>query len=65
MGKVGEVIIIELSSFEFDVYLMLVDLRFNKIVENNDGGENNNVKIIIILFIIGIYIVIVNIYEKG
>ncbi|MDE5093094.1 MAG: PPC domain-containing protein, partial [Trichodesmium sp. St11_bin5] len=50
-GKAGEAITIELSSSEFDAYLMLADPKFNKIAENDDGGENNNAKIKITLFI--------------
>jgi hypothetical protein len=36
-GKAGEVITIELNSSEFDAYLMLIDPKSNKIVE-----ESNN-----------------------
>ncbi|MDE5071538.1 MAG: PPC domain-containing protein, partial [Trichodesmium sp. St5_bin8] len=64
-GKAGEAITIELSSSEFDAYLMLVDPRFNKIAENNDGGENNNAKITITLPTTGTYTVIVKAFEKG
>ena len=66
-GKAGEAITIELSSSEFDAYLIVVDSKFNnmRIAENDDGGENNNAKITITLPTAGTYTVIIKAFEKG
>ena len=64
-GKAGEAITIELSSSEFNAYLIVVDPKSKKIAENDDGGENNNAKITITLPTTGTYTVIVNTHEKG
>ena len=58
-GKAGETITIEVSSNEFDSYLILVDPEENKIAENDDGGEGNQAKITISLTSSGTYTVIV------
>ncbi|MCH2050979.1 MAG: pre-peptidase C-terminal domain-containing protein, partial [Trichodesmium sp. ALOHA_ZT_67] len=64
-GKAGEAITIELSSSEFDAYLVLIDPQFKGIAKNDDGGENNNAKITITLPTTGTYTVIVKAFKKG
>ncbi|NEO52816.1 MAG: tetratricopeptide repeat protein [Okeania sp. SIO3B5] len=64
-GRAGEAITIELSSSEFDAYLVLFDPNSKGIAKNDDGGEGSNAKITITLPTTGTYTVIVNTYEKG
>jgi hypothetical protein len=63
--KAGEAIIIELSSSEFDAYLVLMDPKFKGIAKNDDGGKGSNAKITITLPTTGTYTVIVKAFEKG
>jgi hypothetical protein len=63
-GKAGEAITIELSSSEFDTYLILMDPKFKEIAKNNDGEEDSNAKITITLPTTGTYTVIVKADEK-
>ncbi|NEO41912.1 MAG: tetratricopeptide repeat protein [Moorea sp. SIOASIH] len=58
-GKAGEAITIELTSSEFDAYLILVDPEQEKIAEDNDGGEGNNARVSLSLPSTGTYTVIV------
>jgi tetratricopeptide (TPR) repeat protein len=59
-GKAGEPLIIDLISKDFDAYLILVDPNNNKIAENNDGGDENNARIVLTLPVTGTYTLIVN-----
>ncbi|MCZ8127381.1 MAG: tetratricopeptide repeat protein [Microcystis sp. LE19-114.1B] len=59
-GKAGEPLIIDLTSKDFDAYLILVDPNNNKIAENNDGGDENNARIVLTLPVTGTYTLIVN-----
>ncbi|NEQ59034.1 MAG: tetratricopeptide repeat protein [Moorea sp. SIO4A1] len=58
-GKAGEAITIELTSSEFDAYLILVDPQQEKIAEDDDGGEGNNARVSVIVPSTGTYTVIV------
>ena len=62
-GEAGETIAIEVSSSEFDSYLIVLDPEENKIAEDDDGGEGNQAKVTISLTISGTYTVIVTSYE--
>ena len=64
VGKAGETITIEVSSSEFDSYLIVLDPEEKKIVENNDGGEGNQAKVTLTLPASGTYTVIVNSYKQ-
>ncbi|TRV53305.1 MAG: tetratricopeptide repeat protein [Microcystis panniformis Mp_MB_F_20080800_S26D] len=59
-GKAGEPLIIDLISKDFDAYLILVDPNNNKIAENDDGGDENNARIVLTLPVTGTYTLIVN-----
>ncbi|MCA2795468.1 tetratricopeptide repeat protein [Microcystis sp. M100S2] len=59
-GKAGEPLIIDLTSKDFDAYLILVDPNNNKIAENDDGGDENNARIVLTLPVTGTYTLIVN-----
>jgi hypothetical protein len=43
-GKAGEPLIIDLTSKDFDAYIILVDPNNNKMAENNNGGDENNAR---------------------
>ncbi|NER93637.1 MAG: tetratricopeptide repeat protein [Symploca sp. SIO1B1] len=59
-GKVGEQIVIELDSREFDVYLILDDPQGNKIAEDDNGGNGRNARVIVTLPVTGTYKITVN-----
>ncbi|MBE9246697.1 tetratricopeptide repeat protein [Microcystis aeruginosa LEGE 00239] len=59
-GKAGEPLIIDLTSKDFDAYLILVDPNNNKIAENDDGGDENDARIVLTLTVTGTYTLIVN-----
>ncbi|TRU31067.1 MAG: tetratricopeptide repeat protein [Microcystis aeruginosa Ma_MB_F_20061100_S20] len=59
-GKAGEPLIIDLTSKDFDAYIILVDPNNNKIAENDDGGDENNARIVLTLPVTGTYTLIVN-----
>jgi tetratricopeptide (TPR) repeat protein len=59
-GKAGEALIIDLTSKDFDAYLILFDPNDNKIAENDDGGDENNARIVLTLPVTGTYTLIVN-----
>ena len=59
-GKAGEPLIIDLISKDFDAYLILVDPNNNKIAENDDGGDENDARIVLTLPLTGTYTLIVN-----
>jgi tetratricopeptide (TPR) repeat protein len=59
-GKAGEPLIIDLTSKDFDTYLILLDPNNNKIAENDDGGDENNARIVLTLPVTGTYTLIVN-----
>ncbi|MCJ8282293.1 MAG: tetratricopeptide repeat protein, partial [Rivularia sp. ALOHA_DT_140] len=54
-GKAGDKIFIELTSKDFDAYLILRDSEDNNIAEDNNSGEGNNAKIFITLPSTGTY----------
>ncbi len=62
-GTAGEQIKIELSSEEFDTYLILIDPEGKKIAENDDYGSNKNAGIVITLPLTGTYKIIANSYQ--
>ena len=64
-GAAGEQIVIELTSDEFDAYLILVDPQGNALAQDDDGGGGTNAKIAIPLPIAGTYQVLVNSYNVG
>ena len=57
-GKAGEQITIDLTSNEFDSYLILLDPEGKKIAEDDDGGSGNNARIIVTLPTSGTYTII-------
>jgi CHAT domain-containing protein len=59
-GKAGEPLIIDLTSKDFDAYIILVDPNNNKIAENDDGGDENDARIVLTLTVTGTYTLIVN-----
>jgi tetratricopeptide (TPR) repeat protein len=59
-GKAGEPLIIDLTSKDFDAYIILLDPNNNKIAENDDGGDENNARIVLTLPVTGTYTLIVN-----
>nr|NCS30880.1 tetratricopeptide repeat protein [Microcystis aeruginosa F13-15] len=59
-GKAGEPLIIDLTSKDFDAYLILLDPNNNKIAENDDGGDENDARIVLTLTVTGTYTLIVN-----
>jgi CHAT domain-containing protein/tetratricopeptide (TPR) repeat protein len=61
-GEAGEAIAIELTSDDFDSYLILLDPEENKIAENDDR-EASHAKIVITLPVTGTYTVIVTSYQ--
>ncbi|NER24901.1 MAG: tetratricopeptide repeat protein [Symploca sp. SIO1C2] len=63
-GKAGEQIAIELTSSEFEPYLILLDPEGNSI-GGDDGGSGSDAKIVVTLPSTGIYQIVVNAYEAG
>jgi tetratricopeptide (TPR) repeat protein len=59
-GKAGEQITIDLTSSEFNSYLILLDPEGKKIAEDDDGGSGNNARIIVTLPTSGTYTIIAN-----
>ena len=64
-GKAGEQVTIELTSSEFDAYLILLSPDNNKIAQNNDGGGESNARITTTLPTSGTYKIIVNTNYAG
>jgi CHAT domain-containing protein/Flp pilus assembly protein TadD len=64
-GRAGEQITIELTSSEFDSYLILLDPESKKIAEDDDGGSGNNARIIVTLPTSGTYRFIANAHKAG
>jgi CHAT domain-containing protein len=64
-GKAGEQITIDLTSSEFDSYLILLDPESKKIAEDDDGGSRNNARIIVTLPTSGTYTIIANARRGG
>ena len=58
-GIAGEKLTIDLSSKEFDAYLVLVDPDKNKIAENDNVGSRTDSRIIISLSKTGVYTLVV------
>jgi CHAT domain-containing protein/Flp pilus assembly protein TadD len=63
-GKAGEQITIELTSDEFDPYLLLIDPEGNKIAEDDDSGEGKNARITLTLPSAGTYVIWANSYGE-
>ncbi|GBE76429.1 hypothetical protein myaer87_36560 [Microcystis aeruginosa NIES-87] len=64
-GKAGETLTIDLVSQDFDTYLILLDPDKNKIAEDDDGGGENNARIVLTLPSTGTYTLIVSSLAKG
>jgi tetratricopeptide (TPR) repeat protein len=64
-GVAGESIFIELTSEEFDPYLVLLDWEGNTIAENDDWGEEKKARIVITLNHTSSYQILVNSYGSG
>jgi CHAT domain-containing protein len=70
-GKAGESVTIDLTSSEFDAYLVLLKSPANwlnsdeKIAENDDGGDGSNARITITLPTSGTYKIVVNTKKAG
>jgi Bacterial pre-peptidase C-terminal domain len=61
-GQAGEQITIELTSSEFDSYLILRDSENKQIAEDDNSGGGRNAKIIVTLPTTGTYTIWVNTY---
>jgi hypothetical protein len=59
-GIAGEQITIDLTSSEFDSYLILLDPEGKKIAEDDDSESGNNARIIVTLPTSGTYTIIAN-----
>ena len=59
-GKAGETLTIDLTSQDFDAYLILLDPDKNKVAEDDDGGEDNNARIVLTLPSNGTYTLILS-----
>ncbi len=64
-AKAGEQITIELTSKDFDPYLILRDSQNQKITEDDDSGTQNNAKIIVTLPANGTYKIVVTSYKAS
>ncbi len=64
-GTAGEQITIDLTSSEFDSYLILLDPEGKKIAEDDDGGSGNNARIIVTLPTSSTYRIIANTRKAG
>ncbi|NES21362.1 MAG: tetratricopeptide repeat protein, partial [Symploca sp. SIO3E6] len=64
-GKAGEQITIELTSSEFDPYMMLFGPEGKKIGDDNDGGNGNDAKIVVTLPTTDTYRIVVLAYKAG
>ncbi|WP_424101985.1 tetratricopeptide repeat protein [Moorena producens] len=63
-GKAGEQITIELTSEEFDPYLILIDPDGNRIAKDNNSGEGKNARITVTLPTTGTYVIWANSYNQ-
>jgi tetratricopeptide (TPR) repeat protein len=64
-GVAGEIVSIELTSEEFDPYILLRDPNGNVITENDDGFDGINSRIVIKLPESGTYSIVAKPYEVG
>jgi CHAT domain-containing protein len=64
-GKAGEQIAIELTSSEFDSFLILLDPEKNNLAADDNGGEGNNARIVVTLPATGTYTILANSSEAG
>ena len=64
-GRAGEQITIDLTSSEFNSYLILLDPEGKKIAEDDNAGSGNNARIIVTLPTSGTYTIIANAYKAG
>ena len=64
-GKAGEPLTIELTSDDFDAYLILLSPTEEIIAENDDGAGGTNAGIVITLPIKGTYTIVANTYQVG
>ncbi|MEM9447007.1 MAG: CHAT domain-containing protein [Cyanobacteria bacterium P01_E01_bin.6] len=64
-GTAGEAITIELTSEEFDTYLILLSSNGTRLAHDNDGAEGTNSRITVTLRETGIYMVLVNSFEAN
>ncbi|WP_346294451.1 PPC domain-containing protein, partial [Sphaerothrix gracilis] len=61
-GAANESLTIELSSDEFDTYLILIGPEGNTIAQNDDGAGGTNSRITVTLPTTGVYTIIANSY---
>ena len=64
-GTAGERIVIELSSDEFDPYLILLSSGSEVVAKNNDGRLSTNSKIFVGLPTTGVYTIVVSAYGEN
>jgi len=64
-GTAGEVLTIELTSEDFDTYLILVGPDETMLAENDDGAGGTNSRIVIILPATGTYTLVANTFEAS
>lgn len=64
-GRVGESLIIDLVSSDFDAYLMLLSPEGEKIAQDDDGGGGTQARITLTLPTTGTYQIVANSYNAG
>ena len=64
-GTAGETIAIELSSDDFDAYLILLDPDGKKLAEANDGAGGTNSLLVVTLPTTGTYTMVANTHKAG
>ncbi|MGB0562414.1 MAG: PPC domain-containing protein [Spirulinaceae cyanobacterium] len=64
-GQAGEAVQIDLVSDEFNTHLILLDPDSNPITGDNDGGENQNARIVFALPLDGEYTILAGSYQAG
>jgi S1-C subfamily serine protease len=64
-GRAGQRVIIDMSSTEFDTYLILIDPNGVDIMQDDDGGGGTNSRIEITLPASGTYTIFANSYQAG
>ncbi|MGL5081899.1 MAG: DVUA0089 family protein [Microcoleaceae cyanobacterium] len=64
-GKAGQQVMIEMKSREIDSYLILLDAEGAELAQDDDGGGENDAKIVVTLPQDGTYTFLANSYDAG
>ncbi|NJO44631.1 MAG: trypsin-like serine protease [Oscillatoriales cyanobacterium RM2_1_1] len=64
-GKAGQQVMIEMTSREIDSYLILLDAEGGELAQDDDGGGENDAKIVVTLPQDGTYTFLANSYDAG